>query len=297
MKLKTAHILFYMVLSNLLYSLGFVLCYIPNQIAAGGFGGVATALCELLPLTPGLLTFLMTLPFLIWGGFEKGWLFSVSTFLSSLLFSAFVDGLLWLPPLTRDPLLAAIFGGVFCSLGTVFMLKAGVSAGGTDLVAQLIRFHFPYISHGSLLLAFNVLCVLIAVVVYGNIQSGLYSVIAIYVASTFADHFTSGQEKIYMAHIITKSPPEPIAREVEAQLRRSVTLQQGVGMYSHQDQNILLIVVKPSELYRLRDIVNTIDPGAFVVFTLGSGAYGGGFQGPKGRYPNAVPEPRFPLKH
>ncbi len=277
--------IFFIILSNLLYALSFTLFYIDNQIAAGGFGGVATALSYVIPITPGLLTFLMTLPFLIWGGFQKGWLFSLSTFLSSILFSIFEDALLWLPTLTDNPLLAAIFGGVLYGLGTVCMLKAGVSAGGTDLVAQLIRHHFPYISHGTLIMIFNIICVAIAIATFRNLETAFYSIIAIYVAATSADHFTRGQEKVFVSYVITKNAPEPIAQEVEQRLHRGVTLQQGLGMYHRESQNILMIVVKPSELYRLREIVDSIDPTAFVVFSLGSGVFGGGFQGPKGRYP------------
>ena len=285
---RKSRTIFFMILSNLMYAMSFTLFYLDNQIAAGGFGGVATALSYVLPITPGLLTFLMTLPFLIWGGVQRGWLFSLSTFVSSILFSVFEDALLWLPTLTDNHLLAAIFGGVLYGAGTVCMLKAGISAGGTDLVAQLIRYHFPHISHGSLIMFFNVVCVAIAIVTFGNLETAFYSIIAIYVAATAADHFTSGQEKVYVSYVITKKEPEPIALAVEQRLHRGVTLQQGMGMYRRESQNILMIVVKPAELYRLREIINSIDASAFVVFTLGNGAFGGGFQGPKGRYPELI---------
>ncbi len=285
----------YMVLSNLLYALSFTLFYLDNEIAAGGFGGVASALCHIVPLTPGLLNFLMTLPFLIWGIFQRGWLFSLETFISSLMFSLFEDALLWTPTLTHNQLLAAIFGGALYSVGTVFMLKAGISAGGTDLVGQLIRHHFPHISHGTLILIFNMICVSIAIFTFGNLETAFYSIIAIYVGSTLTDHFTSGQEKVYISYVITKSAPDPIAAAIETHLRRGVTLQQGVGMYLKEAQNILMIVVKPSEMYRLRDIVTSMDSTAFVVFSLGSSAFGGGFQGPKGRYPTEPMPEKFPM--
>ena len=278
---------FFMVLSNLLYALSFTLFYLDNEIAGGGFGGVAAVLCHVVPLTPGLLSFLMTVPFLIWGIFQRGWLFSVETFLSSLMFSVFEDALLWTPTLTHNQLLAAVFGGALYSMGTVFMLKAGISAGGTDLLGQLIRHHWPHISHGTLLLIFNVFCVSIAIFTFRNLETAFYSIIAIYIGSTFTDRFTSGREKVYISYVITKSPPEPIAAAIETHLHRGVTLQQGTGMYLKQSQNILMIVVKPAEMYRLRDLVTAIDPSAFLVFSLGSSAIGGGFQGPKGRY--AVP--------
>ena len=51
--------IFFVLLSNLSYALSFVLFYIDNQIAAGGFGGISTALTHVIPVTPGLLTFLL----------------------------------------------------------------------------------------------------------------------------------------------------------------------------------------------------------------------------------------------
>ena len=153
--------IFYMILSNVMYSLSFTLFYLNNEITAGGFSGIAAALSHVLPITPGMLYLIMTLPFLIWGGFQQGWIFSIETFLSNLMFSLIEDALLWTPTLTHNQLLAAVFGGVLYSLGTIFMLKAGISAGGTDLLGQLIRHHFPHITHGNVILFFNVLGVLI----------------------------------------------------------------------------------------------------------------------------------------
>lgn len=285
---KTIKTIFFMILSNLLYALSFNLFFLSNKIAAGGFGGVATALSYILPFTPGLLTFMMTLPFLIWGGVQKGWLFSFNTFLSSMLFSIFEDALLWLPALTHNPLLAAVFGGILYGMGTICMLKAGISAGGTDLVAQLIRHHFPHITHGTLIMIFNVICVAIAIVTFQNLDTAFYSMIAIYVAGTSVDFITSGKEKVFVTYIITQKPPESISKEIEEKLHRGVTLQQGLGMYHKEPQNILISVIKHNEICKLQDIVNNIDHSAFVVFTLGSSAHGGGFQGPKGRYPEPV---------
>ena len=283
-----AKTIFFIILSNLLYALSFNLFFLSNKIAAGGFGGVATALSYILPVTPGLLTFLMTLPFLIWGAIQKGWIFSINTFISSMLFSLFEDTLLWLPPLTHNPLLASVFGGVLYGMGTMFMLKAGISAGGTDLVAQLMRNHFPHISHGTLIKFFNIVCVSIALVTFQSMDTAFYSIIAIYIAGTSVDFITSGKEKVYVTYIITQNPPEPIAKEIENKLSRSVTLLHGIGMYHKKDQNVLMCVIKHNEICKLQNIVNKIDSKAFTAFTLGSGAYGGGFQGPKGHYPKEV---------
>lgn len=278
----------FMALSNLFYALSYVLFYLDNQITAGGFGGVATALSYLVPITPGVLTFAMTLPFLIWGAFQRGWLFSVETFISSIMFSVFEDALLWLPTLTHTPLLAAVFGAVSFSIGTIFMLRADVSAGGTDLVAQLIRHHFPHISHAALQFVFNGICVIFGILAFGSLESGLYSIIAIYVSSAMTNMIVNSKEKAYIGYIITKEPPEKLADAIGKELCRGVTLQQGLGMYHRKEENILMVVVKPSEVYRLRTLAGTIDPDAFIVFSLADGVSGGGFQGPKGHYPTVM---------
>ena len=49
-----------------------------------------------------------------------------------------------------------------------------------------------------------------------------------------------------------------------------------------------MVVVKPSEVYRLRTLAGAIDPDAFIVFSLADGVSGGGFQGPKGHYPTVM---------
>lgn len=168
------------------------------------------------------------------------------------------------------------------------MLRADVSAGGTDLVAQLIRHHFPHISHAVLQFVFNGICVIFGILAFGSLESGLYSIIAIYVSSAMTNMIVNSKEKAYIGYIITKESPEKLADAVGKELRRGVTLQQGLGMYHRKEENILMVVVKPSEVYRLRTLAGAIDPDAFIVFSLADGVSGGGFQGPKGHYPTVM---------
>ena len=63
-----------------------------------------------------------------------------------------------------------------------------------------------------------------------------------------------------------------------------MTCQRAVGMYERSDKNVLMVVVKPKEMYKLKDIIAEYDPSAFVAVAYANEVQGGGFQSEHGRY-------------
>ncbi len=267
----------YFILSNVFYALAIQLFYFPNDIAAGGMAGIATVLTQLIPVSLGVLVFLMNIPFAIWAVFVFGWAYSLKTVLALAVYGVFVDALSSLPPLTDNLLVAALFGGVLSALGAVCIIKAGTSAGGTDLIAKLLRNYFPHLSLGTFFLIINGLSVLFAMVVFGSIELGLIAIIAVYVTSYVTDKILTGVERACLCYVITQEEPSEISASISQKLNRSVTLQKGVGMYHKTDRNILMVVVKPREIILLKRVATEYDPNSFVVIAHASEVLGGGF--------------------
>ena len=119
---------------NLLYALALALFLTGNNIAAGGLAGIAVVLCGFLPLGVGMLTLAMNIPILVSAVVIKGWRYTAGTIAAAFLYSFTVEILdRIMPTLTREPLVAAVFGGVLYGIGMTLLTVGNVSVGGTDL--------------------------------------------------------------------------------------------------------------------------------------------------------------------
>ncbi len=80
-----------------------------------------------------------------------------------------------------------------------------------------------------------------------------------------------------LATIIT-SEGQAVAKRILEGLGRGVTALEGKGMYSGAERDVLLCAVTDVQVAQLRDIVQAVDPNAFVVVGLTSEVRGWSFQ-------------------
>ncbi|NMA93523.1 MAG: YitT family protein [Clostridiales bacterium] len=276
----------YFLAGNLLYALALNLFFIENNIAAGGFAGIATIINYVVPIHVGLFVFIMNVPFLIWAGLSKGWSYTAKTLLGSVVYSGMVDLLSFLPTITDNLLAASIFGGVLYGVGAVALLKANASCGGTDLVARLIKFRG--ISLGRMFLIVDGFTILLAITVYKDLELAVYAMTALFVCSVCTDRIIAGFNDANLCYIITEKDPRIMADAIFHRLHRTATLQKGTGLYKNTDKNILLAVVRPREIYILKDLISEFDKKAFVIEVHAKEVHGGGFQEEGGRYENSA---------
>lgn len=268
----------YFLVGNLCYALAIQFFLAGNSIAAGGFSGIAIVLSTLMPISIGNFIFLLNLPFLIVSYFIKGKRYTLKTFMGSTIYTIMLNAISFLPTVTQNKLVAAVFGGLLYGMGAVFFMKSDASGGGTDLVARLLKTKFPSLSIGKLFIIVDGSVVVFAMIIFRNIEAGLYAIITIYVCSVVNDRVLAGFDKANMCYIITDRDPEGLAHAVQTELGRSVTLQHGTGMYAKGEHNILLTVLRPRETWQLKQIVSELDPNAFVVVASASEVMGRGFK-------------------
>jgi len=271
--------LVYFLLANCCYAFSIQLFLAGNNIAAGGFSGIAIVLAAVLPIRIGTFVFLLNLPFLVLAAFVKGRRYALLTFAGSSVYAVILNAISPLPTVTHNKLVAAVFGGLLYGVGAVLFLRSGASNGGPDLGARLLQMRFRSMSVGKMFLAVDGSVVLFAMLMFRDIEAGLYAIITIYVCGLVNDRILSGFDQARMCYIITDRDPARLAAAIQAETRRGVTLQRGVGMYEGREHNILLTVVRPRETYRLKDIVQRIDDSAFVVMAEASEVLGRGFKG------------------
>ena len=251
---------------------------VPNQIAPSGFNGISVLINYMTGLPIGSMSLLMNVPFLIicWRVIGKG--FVLQTVRVLVIYTLLLDMVfVALPAYTGDPLLAALFGGVFSGVGGGIVFSQGSSGGGTDLIIKLIRKKYPYVSTGQLVVCINGVIMVLAAIVYGNIEAGLYGLLMSFTSGRVVDTILNGADSAKSVMIVTHRP-QLIADSIIHQLHRSATILSGTGAYNHEDTYVLLCVVRKSEFFQLKRVIREADPYSFVIVNEANQILGKGFR-------------------
>ena len=174
-----------------------------------------------------------------------------------------------------DYLLAALFGGVFTGVGMGIVLRAGATTGGTDMVAALIQTKMRHYSVVQIMQVMDAAIVIAGLYVFG-LRSTLYAVVSIIVSTKVSDGFLEGFKNSKAALIITNHYKEVAARVMD-ELGRGVTGMDAKGMYTQDYKCVLYCVVSRKEIVQLKEIVNDVDPDAFVIVSDVREVLGEGF--------------------
>lgn len=268
----------YIVLANLCYVSAVQLFFLDNNIAAGGFAGIATVLNHIFPVSVGVFTFLMNIPLVLVSFKVFGLSYTIKIFVCNVIYTLLDWIIAPIPVVTHDRFAAAVFGGVLYALGSVFIINGKTSGGGSDLLARLLLTKFRNLSLGKMFLLVDGAVVIFAILVYRDIESGVYAITAIAVCSYLTDQIVSGFNVADICYIVTNLDPGPMGAEIMEKMEVGVTLQRGEGMYAKTPRNVLMVVVRPKEIHRLKEIVVAHDPDAFVVVAWASEVMGGGFR-------------------
>ena len=88
----------------------------PNNIAPGGITGVAIILNYLMKVPVGTASLILNIPLFITGYRTMGKTFAFRSLIATFIFSLMID-ILPLEPMTDDPLLSTLFGGILLGVG------------------------------------------------------------------------------------------------------------------------------------------------------------------------------------
>ena len=236
---------------------------VPNTILDGGVVGVSIMINALSDIPLGILTFVINLPFLIFGMFKIGRRFIIHSGIGMLSFSIFVGIFEKWIEVTQDELLAVVFGGVILGIGVGLVIRSGGCLDGTETVAIILNRKFKW-QVGQTVLIFNVVIYTIAGLLFGW-DRAMFSLLAYFIASKVIDIVETGFDKAKAAMIITDESDE-IARLIYEKLGRTVTILTGEGLISGK-KVIMYCVLNKFEINDLRAIIDSVDTSAFIAIS------------------------------
>ena len=257
-------------------SFAFNLFFAPNNIVVGGISGLSLIIKEYFHIKPSLFisiasVFLIIISF-IFIGKEK----TLNTLIVVIIYPIFIEATSKITNHidleTSSLLLTIIFGGALDGLASGLILKEGFSAGGTQIITQ-IMYKYLHISLGKSSLIVNSLIITTAIFTFG-ITKSMYAVIALYISSTITDRVILGVSNNKSFYIITDKEEE-VCEFIIQKLHHSVTIINAKGGYSNKNKKLLLCIIPTKEYFLVKEVVLEIDKNAFFLITDSYEAVGG----------------------
>jgi uncharacterized membrane-anchored protein YitT (DUF2179 family) len=262
-------------IGSAIIALAFNVFLLPNQIASGGVSGISTILLNVLGWEPAYVQWAFNIPLFISGVVLLGKQFGLKTLVGTLFLPFVVFLTKNIEPWTNDALLGALFGGIGVGLGLGIVFRGNASTGGTDLAAQIIT-KYTGLTLGTSVVLIDGLIVIVAALVF-DIERGLYALIALYVTSKTIDIVQVGFGRSKTAMIITNKQEE-VREGILNKIDRGVTKLSAYGGFTDNERPVLMCVVDQREFTKLKQLVKSLDPSAFVVVMDASEVLGEGFK-------------------
>ena len=249
-------------------SFAFNLFFAPNNIVVGGISGLSLIIKEYFHIKPSLFisiasVFLIIISF-IFIGKEK----TLNTLIVVIIYPIFIEATSKITNHidleTSSLLLTIIFGGALDGLASGLILKEGFSAGGTQIITQ-IMYKYLHMSLGKSSLIVNSLIITTAIFTFG-ITKSMYAVIALYISSTITDRVILGVSNNKSFYIITDKEEE-VCEFIIQKLHHSVTIINAKGGYSNKNKKLLLCIIPTKEYFLVKEVVLEIDKNAFFLIT------------------------------
>ena len=277
-----------------IFSFGIYFLVIPFHFYEGGATGITLITYYLFKIPVSLMNLLINIPLFVlaWKLLGKRSLylsllgtFSVSAWMAlfeamplshryhHFIFEAFKG----------DILLACIASGVMLGLGLGIIFNAGGTTGGTDILARVFN-KYTSLTMGKLMLIVDAIVLVTVVVVFQDVRTAMYTLFFILIDTLVIDLIGEGGFA-GKGFLIVTSKPEEIAQKVSDDLGRGITFIRGMGYYSRKDLDIVYCVVSRNEMKQMKDIINQIDPFAFIAISEAHEILGEGFTLDKEKQP------------
>ncbi len=249
---------------------------IPNHLLSGGLTGIGIIVYFLTGLPVGAQVLVYNIPLLIAAYRTLGREYIGNVIFGTVMFSICVDATHFLNVYAPvpDPMLAAIFGGVFNGIGYGIIFRNGGSSGGLDIVAAIVKKYYSF-NMGGVIFGFN--CVIMAgsALMFGPVPA-MYTLISMFVSATLTDKVVGGFVR-RKAMILISEAAELIAEDIIHEVGRGVTFLDGEGAFTNQRKRVIFCVVSLTQIARIKNIANHFDPMAFMLVLDANEVMGRGF--------------------
>ena len=260
---------------------------LPNNMIDGGMTGASALLSMVTGISVDIWYFGINVLLLILALFILGRGFGIKTIYAILLSTALFRVLgdesmrfLWSVEgevlYVGDGILVPIIGGLLEAVGLALIIMRGGSTGGTDILALIVNKFWPITIGRFYVMADLVIISLLILVPGHSFTDVVYGYITMGVCAYVLDLILLGKESTVQV-LIFSSRLKEIGDYINKEMGRGVTALKALGWYTQSDRQVLLVMLRKTELMDLVKVVKELDEKAFVTVVPANSVFGEGF--------------------
>lgn len=262
------------ILGSFIFSAGVNAFIISGNLGEGGVTGITIVLYYAFHISPALTNFVANAILIVIGYKFLSKKSTILTIIATVLISVFLSLTESWHVETGNVIINAVFGGTSVGLGIGIIVLAGGTTAGTTILARIANKYLD-VSTAYALLFFDLIVVAISLTVL-PLSKALVTVISLYIGTKVMDYVIEGLNT-KKAMTIISSKPEEVAKAIDEQVGRGLTILNGHGYYSREEKDVLYVVVAKTQVTRAKRIIKKIDKNAFLVIHDVRDVYGNGF--------------------
>lgn len=262
------------VVGSVIFSAGVNAFIISGNLGEGGVTGLAIVLYYAFHLSPAITNFVVNAILIAVGYKFLSKRSMYLTIVATVLISVFLSLTESWHVETGNVIVNAVFGGTSVGLGIGVIVLAGGTTAGTTILARIAHKYLD-VSTPYALLFFDLIVVVISLTVI-SLDRALVTVISLYIGTKVMEFVIEGLNT-KKAMTIISSKPDEVAKAIDEQVGRGLTILNGHGYYTREEKDVLYVVITKTQVSRAKKIIRNIDNQAFLVIHDVRDVYGNGF--------------------
>lgn len=249
---------------SIITAIGLQFFLIPNHLLDGGVTGLSIISAYLTGWPLGIFLILFNIPFVYLGYKKFGIHFAIYSILG-ISTLAMLTTVIHLPHgMTDQPILAAVFGGMFVGIGVGLVIRNGGILDGADTIAVLID-RVTVFSIGEAIMFINGVIITGSGFIFGW-NAAMYSLIAYFVAHKAIDVTVEGLNESRSIWIVSMKVRE-IGTIINQVVDEPVTYVKESDPDDREPHGVLLAVITRFEEQKVKSAIQSVDPKAFIVIS------------------------------
>lgn len=273
LKIKNFIILFF---AGIINAIGVTIFLQPVKLYDSGISGTSMLLSQVTPeyLPLSLFLIVLNIPIFLFGLKKQGIEFTIYSIFTVAIYAVSawlitdilpIDVSIVSPLAGRDLFLCALFGGLISGIGSGLAIRYGGAIDGIEVLAVSFAKKLS-ITVGTFVMIYNVILYIICGIVINSWILPLYSIVTYVAALKIIDYIIEGFDRSKSAIIIT-TKQEEICEKLSSTFENGITFLNAKGYYSDSDKTMIYFVLNRFQVGKMREIVHSIDPNAYISIT------------------------------
>ncbi len=266
----------FLLIAGCINAVGVTIFLAPVKLYDSGISGTSILLSQITPeyLTLSMFLLILNIPLFLFGAKRQGATFTVYSLFTVAVYSIVawlitdvlpIDVSVASPLAGQDLLLCALFGGIISGVGSGLTIRNGGAIDGVEVMAVIFAKKLN-LTVGTFVMIYNVILYIVCGIAKQSWILPLYSIVTYAAGLKTIDFVVEGIDHSKSVMIITDRAKE-ISEALTEEFKCGTTLMTAKGGYSNADKTVIYFVVNRFQIYKMKNIVHSIDPKAFLTIS------------------------------